>query len=388
MPAARRSAIIDGGMKKVFAAAWRFMKREAVLCVSVLLAVLSACFVPPDEGYLGYVDWDTLALLFALMGVMQGFQRAGLFAFLAERLLRRANTSKKLMAALVFLPFFLSMAVTNDVSLITFVPFAIVTLKAAKLERLLLPTVVLQTLAANLGSTLTPMGNPQNLYLYNLSGMGFGDVVLTMLPYAALSAVLLGAAVLCFPSVPAERAQSEAKLAGAFRLAWPAVGFAVCLLGLFKIVPPLVIAALLLLFLLFADRRSLTKIDYSLLGTFVALFVFIGNMGRIAPFREFLSSVIAGNEMPVALLASQVISNVPAALLLAGFTQDYAALMVGCNLGGLGTLIASMASLISFKSIAKEYPSLRGKYLLQFTLYNIAFLAPLTGLYYLLAFLS
>ena len=361
------------------------MKREVVLCVAILLAVVSAFFVPPSMEYFGYIDWDTLALLFGLMAVMKGFQRAGLFDILANKLLKRANTSRKLMFVLVFLPFFLSMAVTNDVSLITFVPFGIIVFKSAGLEKRIIPLIVLQTLAANLGSMLTPMGNPQNLYLYNASGMSFGDLVLLMLPYVALSGAGLAAVVLVFKPVPVTFEQTDIKLNGAFSLVWPAVFFIVCLLGLFNVVPSLIIAAVILLFLLIADRKTLAKIDYSLLGTFIALFIFIGNMKNIEAFRTFLSSVIGGNEELVAVLASQVISNVPAALLLSGFSTGWEALIVGCNLGGLGTLIASMASLISYKALAGEYPQMRAKYLLHFTVYNIVFLAVLVALSCVLA---
>ena len=375
-------------MKKFFCAAGRFIKGEVVLCVAILAAAVSMIFVPPDSGYKDYIDYGTIALLFALMGVMKGFQGAGLFAFLAEKLLKRANTSKKLMAVLVFLPFFLSMLVTNDVSLITFVPFGIIVLKAAGLEELVIPTVVLQTLAANMGSTLTPIGNPQNLYLYNLSGMGIGEMALAMLPYAALSAAGLAAIVACFKSRPARYERADCTLAGKFGLIWPAAGFALCLTALFDAVPEWAVAAAMLLFLLIFDRKTLAKIDYSLLGTFVALFIFIGNMGRIEAFRSFISSVISGNEVIVSVLASQVISNVPAALLLSGFTQNARLLMIGCNIGGLGTLIASMASLISYKALAKEYPQKRAKYLLQFTLYNIAFLAAMIALYYILTLIQ
>ena len=377
--------IIFAVMKKVLCAVGRFIKSEIVLCAAVLLAIVSLFFVPPDSEYLGYVDWDTLALLFSLMAVMKGFQGAGVFSFLTGALLKKANTSRKLMLVLVYLPFFMSMLVTNDVSLITFVPFGIMALKAASLERLVIPLVILQTLAANLGSMLTPMGNPQNLYLYNLSGMGFGELILCMLPYVALSAIGLFAVIMCFKSVPVGEVDVETKLSGVFSLTWPAVGFAVCLLGLFDLIPPLIIAAAMLVFLLFANRKVLIKVDYALLCTFIALFIFIGNMGRVEAFRTFLSSVIGGNEVPVAVLASQVISNVPAALLLSGFTDAWSGLLIGCNIGGLGTLIASMASLISYKQIAKEYPGLRAKYLLKFTIYNVAFLAVLIGLYYLLA---
>lgn len=372
-------------MKIFLGAVWRLVKKEAVLCIAVLLAVVSMFIVPPDAGYAGYIDWDTLALLFALMAVMKGFQNAGLFDFLANKLLKKANTSKKLMAVLVFLPFFLSMVVTNDVSLITFVPFALIVLKAADLRKLIVPTVILQTLAANLGSMLMPIGNPQNLYLYNSSGMSFGTLVLTMLPYVALSGIGLLIAVLAFRSVPVGQVEVQVKLKGAFSLSWPAVFFAVCIAGLFDVIPTLAIAAAVLVFLLIFDRKTLVRIDYSLLGIFVALFIFIGNMGRIQVFRTFLSGIIGGNEVVVAVLASQVISNVPAALLLSGFSSEWPALIVGCNLGGLGTLIASMASLISYKSVAREYPQKRLVYIVQFTIFNVIFLAVLLGLSYLLA---
>lgn len=367
-------------MKKALCAVWRFIKSEAVLCIAVLLAIISLFFVPPDEEYLGYIDYDTLALLFALMAVMKGFQSAGLFSYLAGKLLKRANTSRKLTAVLVFLPFFLSMVITNDVSLITFVPFGLTVLKAAGLEKRAVPVVVLQTLAANLGSMLTPLGNPQNLYLYNSSGMGFGELVLIMLPYVALSGAGIAGVVLLLKSEPAECPEIKTEVGSAFSLTWPAVTFVICITALFGVIPKLIVAASVLVFLLIFDRKTLAKVDYSLLGTFAALFVFIGNMGRIDVFRDFLSSVISGNEEIVAVLSSQIISNVPAALLLSGFSSAWSALIVGCNLGGLGTLIASMASLISYKAVAKEYPHLRAKYLLQFSVYNVIFLAVLFGL--------
>ena len=371
-------------MTKVLGAVWRFVQREAVLCIAVALAVISAFFVPPSLEYFGYIDWETIAQLFALMAVMKGFQRAGLFSFLAEKMLKRTHTVRGVVLVLVFLPFFLSMLVTNDVSLITFVPFAVIVLKLAGCERLVVPVVVLQTVAANLGSMLTPMGNPQNLYIYGGSGMSFGDVVLTMLPYCALSAAGLFVASVCFKNSPVECDVPDTKLGGPFGLIWPAAGFVLCLLGLFGVFSPLIAAGVLLVFLLFADRRALAAVDYSLLGTFAALFIFIGNIGSIEGFRNFLSSVIGGNEVPVAVLASQVISNVPAALLLSGFSENWRALLVGCNLGGLGTLIASMASLISYKEIARSRPALRVKYLLVFTAFNIAFLAALVGLYFII----
>ena len=152
---------------------FEFIKKETVLSAAFVLAVISAFLVPPNADYITYMDWNTLALLFSLMAVMKGFQKAGVFVYLANLLLKKTDTARKMMYVLVFLPFIFSMVITNDVSLITFVPFAVVVLKLAKQEKLIIPLVIMQSLAANLGSMLTPMGNPQNLYLYAKSGLGF-----------------------------------------------------------------------------------------------------------------------------------------------------------------------------------------------------------------------
>ena len=354
-----------------------FFKRETVLCIAALLAILSVAFNPPSAAYAGYIDWETLAMLFSLMAVMKGFQKAGLFVWLGNRLLRHTDTTRKMLFVLVFLPFFCSMVITNDVSLITFVPFALVVLHMAGQDWLVVPLVVLQTVAANLGSMLTPMGNPQNLYLYTKSGMSFFQLVGLMLPYAALAAVCLALLILRCESVPVQAAPVQSKLAPPRTLAVYAVGFGLCLLGIFDVVPPLVIAAIAAVFLLFYDRQVVAKVDYSLLGTFIAFFIFIGNLSAVPAFRQLLAAVLEGREALVAVAASQVISNVPAALLLSGFTSRWDALLVGCNLGGLGTLIASMASLISYKLVVQAYPARRGAYLRWFTLCNLGLLGVL-----------
>lgn len=360
------------------------IRSETVLCVAVVLALASMIAVPPSPGYAGYIDWDTLALLFSLMAVMKGFQKLGLFTYLGSRLLQRTATTRKMIFVLVFLPFVLSMVITNDVSLITFVPFGLIVLRMIGREKLVVPVVVLQTVAANLGSMMTPMGNPQNLYLYAQSGMGFGRFCLLMLPYGALSAVCLAVLVICLKSTPVSGASVETKLGSARGLLCCAAGFGLCLLGIFNIVPPLAIAAITLVFLLVADRKLLASVDYSLLGTFVAFFIFVGNLGNIAVFQNFLASLLEHNVVLVAVLASQVISNVPAALLLSGFTDHWAELMVGCNLGGLGTLIASMASLISYKFVVKDYPEQKRRYLFWFTVCNLGLLVALVLLDFLL----
>lgn len=354
-----------------------FLKNETVLCAAVVLAVISAFLVPPSLDYVGYIDWDTLALLFSLMAVMKGFQQAGVFVSLGSRLLGRVSTTRTMLLVLVFLPFVLSMVMTNDVSLITFVPFGMVVLKMAGQESLMIPMVVLQTVAANLGSMLTPMGNPQNLYLYAQSGLDFWSFCGIMLPYVLLSAVCLGAMILFRRSQPVQVASLEHKVQNPKEVLWCCAGFALCLLGLFNLLPPLAIAAVTAVFLLIFNHPLLAKVDYSLLLTFIAFFVFIGNVGAMEEFQSFLTSILAGYEEIVSVLASQIISNVPAALLLSGFSQQWPQLIVGCNLGGLGTLIASMASLISYKQVVREYPRQKGKYFLWFTLCNVGMLAVL-----------
>ena len=333
-----------------------FFRREVVLSAAILLALLSCLAVPPSLHYVSYIDWDTLALLFSLMAVMKGFQSAGLFVYLGDRLLKRAGTTRKMLFVLVFLP------------------FGFTVLRLAGQERLLVPLVVMQTVAANLGSMLTPMGNPQNLYLYTKSGMGFWELCGLMLPYILISAVCLTGLILTRKSVPTTEPALAAQLGDPKRLISCALGFVVCLLGLFQLISPLIIAGAVAAFLLLADRQLLAGIDYSLLATFLAFFVFIGNLGCIESLQTLFVSLLSGHVELVAVLASQLISNVPAALLLSGFTCQWSDLIVGCNLGGLGTLIASMASLISYKFLVREYPAQRKKYFAWFTLCNVGLL--------------
>ena len=364
-------------MNPVLRSCLSFFRRETVLCAALLLAVVSAFFVPPSPAYLGYIDWDTLALLFSLMAVMKGYQKTGLFVSLGGRLLKMASNTRRMMLVLVFLSFVCSMAVTNDVSLITFVPFALAVLRMAGQEQLMIPTVVLQTAAANLGSMLTPMGNPQNLYLYAQSGMSFGELCGVMLPYVILSGICLAALILIRRPVPVSGVSVESGSGDPRALILYTAGFALCLLGLFGILPPIAIAAVTAVFLLIRDRKLLASVDYSLLATFVGFFIFTGNVGSMEGFQNLLAPLLEGRVLPVAVVISQIISNVPAALLLSGFTNEWRELIIGCNLGGLGTLIASMASLISYKFAVREYPEQKGKYLFWFTVCNVGLLAVL-----------
>lgn len=361
-----------------------FFKKEIVLCIAVVLAVLSCVIVPPSAAYISYIDWDTLALLFSLMAVMKGLQQANFFVFMANLFLKRIKSTRTMLFILVFLPFLFSMVITNDVSLIAFVPFGLTLLHLSGQEKYMVPQVVLQTIAANLGSMLTPMGNPQNLYLYNKSGMDFGAFCGLLLPYVVASGVGLAVVILLLKPAPLTGLSLSAPLGNPRSLLFCAGGFLLCLLGVFKVLSPLVIAAIVLVALAFRGRHLLVSIDYSLLGTFFAFFIFVGNVARIHQVQSFLVSVLEGRIEIVSILVSQVISNVPAALLLSGFTSHWEGLIIGCNFGGLGTLIASMASLISYKLVVKDSPAQGKGYFRWFTLLNIAFLVFLYLLYLLI----
>lgn len=366
---------------------WNFCKKEAVLSIAMLLAVISSFLVHPDRAYLDYIDFRTLAILFCLMAVMAGLQKIGLFNFIAEKLLSFVKNIRGLIFILVILCFFSSMLITNDVALITFVPFTFIVLRMTLkegAEQLVIPVVVMQTIAANLGSMLTPIGNPQNLYLYGQTDMSFPEFILFMLPYTLVAFAILTAWCLFSrikgpKSITFELTTQTSLGPAKTSLIIYAVLFLLCILTVAHIIPYGVTLLIVIAGVLILDRSILGKVDYSLLLTFVGFFIFIGNMGRIPAFNTFIQQTINGNEITTCILASQFMSNVPAALLLSGFTSRYDLLIVGTNLGGLGTLIASMASLISFKYIGKEYKHLRGKYLLYFTVANVIFLAILWG---------
>lgn len=386
-------------MKKLF----DFLKNEIVLVVAMLLAVVSMFIVTPDAEYIDYIDFRTLGILFCLMAVMAGLQDVGVFREIAEALLSKVTKLWQIIMILVMLCFFFSMLITNDVALITFVPFTFIILGMLGEEAektLMIPVVVMQTIAANLGSMLTPIGNPQNLYLYGKAGMGIGEFVMILLPYSLISFVLLAGYCLylgkCTSSISggsvckgiSKGAQGMtigtnlvdgAEKVSKGRCIGFVILFLLCLLVVVNVLEYRVVLIVTIVYLLILERAMIPKIDYSLLLTFVGFFVFIGNMGRVPAFRELLQGIIEGNEVLTAVVASQVISNVPAALLLSGFTEDIEALILGTNLGGLGTLIASMASLISYKYIVKENKCGKGAYFGFFTVANVVFLVVLMG---------
>ncbi|HBM99341.1 MAG TPA: citrate transporter [Ruminococcus sp.] len=359
-----------------------------ILIVACVLAVISMFFVTPDEKYFEYIDFRTLGILFSLMALMAGFQSMGVFEKIAQTLLNKVQNIRQLVVMLTLLCFFFSMIITNDVALITFVPFAFVLfdmLGQAEEKKWLIPVVILQTIAANLGSMLTPIGNPQNLYLYGKSGMAFEKFILLMLPYTVLSLAMLLISSFAIGSFGNKKITvsltTKSKEKNTCKVILYVALFCVCILAVLRVISVSIAFAVTLCAILIFDRKVLKKVDYSLLFTFVGFFIFIGNMGRLPMFSSLLQKYISGNEVITAVLTSQVVSNVPAALLLSNFTDNLPALIVGTNIGGLGTLIASMASLISYKFIAQKKNVSKGKYLLFFTACNIIFLLALMLMY-------
>lgn len=372
-------------MSAVLKKAADFARRETVLLAAMGLAAVSAVFVPPSRAYAEYIDFRTLGLLFSLMAVTEGCRRMGIFERAAGLLTRSAHTHFQLVLALTAACFFASMAITNDVALITFVPLSLAAL--SRLEggaRLAIPVTVMQTIAANLGSMLTPIGNPQNLYLYGLSGMRVGGFIKLMLPYTLLAGAMLAGwaymlyrksgALSALPAQDMPTDNTDLPEIHHGRLAMYAALFALCLLTVARVLPWQVAAAAALICTISADRAVLKNIDWSLLLTFCGFFIFIGNVSAVPTFSGALRRFIGGRELFTAAAASQIISNVPCAILLSAFTDNVRALIVGTNIGGLGTLIASMASLISYKQICREKPAEKGRYLACFTAANAVFL--------------
>lgn len=360
------------------------IKNETVFCVSFFLAVLSAFFVHPDAAYLTYPDYRTLALLFCLMIIVAGLQSLGIFSMLSQFLLKKVHGIRSLSLVMVLLCFFSSMVITNDVTLITFVPFTILIFRMGGQVRRVLKLIVLETIAANLGSMATPIGNPQNLYLYSVSDLTTAEFAWATLPYAGLSLLLLTAVIIAAKDEPlleiVVTEPAESPKAELLRSAIPFFGLLIlCLLVVFRILPYQPVLVCVMAAVLLLKRKLYLSVDYFLLLTFLCFFVFIGNMKRIPEINALLVSAVQGRELLVGILASQIISNVPAAILLSGFSSDFSSLLTGVNLGGLGTLIASLASLISFKFFSREYPDKKGAFLKEFTIWNLVFLAVLTA---------
>lgn len=354
------------------------LKKDPVMYVSASAAFISAIFVPPSAEYLEYLDLRVISLLLSLMLVVAGMKKAGVFDLLTQRLLILAHNTRTIAAVLVGICFFSSMLITNDVALITFVPFGVAILEKAQKRKLLIPVIVLQTVAANLGSMLTPLGNPQNLYIYSISNMTVTQFLSVMAVPTGISLLLLIIAVMLIRPEHVEPSGECSAGCNKFAVILPwLILFVFCLTAVLHVISYIAVLAAVLAWIIVFDRKLLFCADYGLLLTFIFLFIFIGNIKSIPVVSSTLLALVGGREITAGILLSQVISNVPAAMLMSKFTSNYSALLVGVNLGGLGTLIASMASVISYKLYSVTPDAQTGRYMIVFTAVNLLFLGVL-----------
>ncbi len=350
-----------------------FVRKNTVFVIAVFLAAVTCVIVPPNSEYISYFDFKTLGCLFATLAVICALKNVRFFTKVAEKIVTFAGNARSAIFMLICITFIGSMLIANDMALLTFLPLGYYLLKSTGQEKYMAYTFVLQNIAANLGGMLTPFGNPQNLYIYEKYGIANGEFMRIMFPPFALAVTLIS---LCCLPIKSDKltlkSRDFAPLPKVKTLIYIGL-FAFSILMVFRVVPYLSGLALIPFALLLLDRKALRDVDYILLLTFVAFFIFAGNMSKIDAIREFFSFLLEKNTLVFSALSCQFISNVPSAILLSQFTDNYADLLVGVNIGGTGTLISSLASLITFREYVNSGGSAK-KYLLIFSALNFTFL--------------
>lgn len=371
-------------MKSFFAEIGRFFKKNVVLLIAAIAAAISAFFVAPSPEYLGYFDYKTLACLFSMMAIIEACKNIRLFRITAAFFLRKFTSTRKMVMALVAITFVFSMFIANDMALLTFLPFAYLVLKPACSVKLVMYTIVLQNIAANLGGMLTPFGNPQNLYLYSYFNIPNDEFFSIMIWPFLLSILLLFICCLFVKDRPIDYRITDYGELDAKRAALYAALFVMAILMVFNVLNYVIGFIIILLIILAADRKALKNVDYPLLLTFAMFFIFTGNVSQIESVRQMLGGLAEKSPLLVGIASCQFISNVPTAILFSRLIPQslYPRLLLAVNLGGMGTLIASLASLISFTSFMKEYRGKGGMYLGYYSLVNFSLLAVLTLVFY------
>lgn len=354
-----------------------FAKKNTVMTVALAAAVITSFFVPPDREYLNYLDLKTLSCLFCVLAVVCALRNIRFFSLLAGQIVRRFGNLRMCILALVYITFIGSMLIANDMALLTFLPLGYFVLSSTGKEKYMAFTFIMQNIAANLGGMLTPFGNPQNLFLYTFFQIPNREFIGIMAPPFVLSVVLITVCCLFVKPEPLTLKDEDLHLP-AGRTALYLALFALSIAIVFRTVPYWLGLIVIPAVLLFADRNALTAVDYPLLLTFVFFFVFAGNMSRLDAVSALFSSLLERNTLLFGILSCQCISNVPSAILLSRFTQNYPDLLVAVNIGGVGTLIASLASLITFREYVSHNPQKAGYYIAVFSAFNFGFLAVLT----------
>ena len=355
-----------------------FIKKNAVMCIALLAAVITCFFVPPDKEYFGYFDYKTLTCLFCVLAVVCALKNISFFYILARKVVQLFKTARISILVLVYITFIGSMLIANDMALLTFLPLGLFALTATGMQKYMAFTFIMQNIAANLGGMLTPFGNPQNLYLYNFFKIPNLEFMGIMAPPFLLAVALITLCCLIFVKAEPLILKDEKVVLNPQKTILYLVLFALAIVIVFRGIPYWIGLIVIPPVLLFVDRKALAMVDYPLLFTFVFFFIFAGNMARIDVIRDFFSMLLEKNTLIFSTLSCQCISNVPSAILLSQFTGNYADLLVGVNIGGVGTLIASLASLITFREYTKHNPGKTGSYIGLFSAFNFGFLIIMT----------
>lgn len=369
-----------GKYRAVFRAVKGFVRKNLVMVIAFFAAVITMFIVPPDGQYLQYFDFKTLTCLFCVLAVVCALRNIRFFYVLARKVVRMFRNARMSVLALVYITFIGSMLIANDMALLTFLPLGFFVLSTTRKEKYMALTFIMQNIAANLGGMLTPFGNPQNLYLYSKFNIPNLEFMRIMAPPFGIAVVMITVCCIIFVKPEPLSIDNETIHLPTMHTVLYLLLFALSIAIVFRGIPYWIGLIVIPLSLLYLDRKALLEVDYPLLFTFVFFFVFAGNMGRIEAVRQFFSGLLEKNTFLVSVISCQMISNVPTAVLLSQFTADYPALLVGVNIGGVGTLIASLASLITFREYVKNNPGKTIRYVVEYTLFNAAFLVILVGI--------
>ena len=351
-----------------------FIKKEVVLSVAIVFAIVTCFFVPPDKEYLNYFDYKTLMSLFCMLAVVAGLKKTNVFDRLSKKMISMFHDRRTVIYALVFGTFFFDMIVANDMSLITFLPLTYLVLHKTKNDKYLAFTFIMQTIAANMGGMITPYGNPQNLYLYSYYNIPTLEFVTILLIQSITIAVMLAISCSLIKNEKLELKENKKLKLDKKRLYIYIVLFALVILSIFRVIPHVITLIVVTLTILIIDRSLFKKVDYALLSTFFVFFVFSGNIARIEVIKDFISSIVMKNTLIAGIVSCQFISNVPTAIFLSKFTNEYRELLISVNIGSLGIIISSLASLITLKEFLKHQRKNFWKYMGLFTLFNTLFL--------------
>lgn len=361
-----------------------FAKKNAVMCIALAAATVTGIIIPVDKEYAGYFDFKTLTCLFCVLAVVCALKNINFFYMLAEKVVRLFKTARMSVLALVYITFIGSMLIANDMALLTFLPLGYFVLTTTGKEKYMAFTFIMQNIAANLGGMLTPFGNPQNLYLYTKYNIPSLEFIKIMTPPFVLAVLLITVCCIIFVKPEPLRLNGKESTVDVKKAVLYLLMFALSIAIVFRGIPYPVGLVIVPTVLLAVDRKALKSVDYGLLFTFVFFFIFAGNMARIDAVREVFSALLEKSTLLVSVASCQLISNVPSAILLSQFTDNYADLLVGVNIGGVGTLISSLASLITFREYVSHNPGKTGYYIRMFSVFNFAFLVVLTGFMWLI----